>query len=225
MTTIVTLVGARGGQGTSTVAAALALHAAQDAPTALLTHDPTAMARLLGTTGTMPAPEHPFAAGPQLTVAGLGGPRDVVTIVDAGHAAAAVAARTLPEGGQRYAIVRGPCYLALATLVSLPDLHPDGVILVAEPGRSLSASDTSAILGVPVIATVPVRPSIARLIDAGLLAGRPSEIPGLDHVIHPRARGAEPAAGIANGVVNRRDCGQARNGTDHAATAAWGHEL
>src|SRR5687768_8697701 len=129
MTTTVTLVGARGGQGTSTVAAALALYAAEDAPTALLTHDPTAMARLLGTTGALPAPEHPFAAGPRLTVAGLDGARDVVTIVDAGQAPAAVAAGTLPEGGQRYAIVRGPCYLALATLVSLPDLRADGVIL------------------------------------------------------------------------------------------------
>jgi hypothetical protein len=223
MTTTVTLVGARGGQGTSTVAAALALHAAHDAPTALLTHDPTAMARLLGTSGALPAPEHPFAAGPQLTVGGLDGPRDVVTIIDAGQAA--VAARALPEGGRRYAVVRGPCYLALATLVSLPDLRPDGVILVAEPGRSLSASDTSAILGVPVVDTVPVRPSIARLIDAGLLAGRPSEIPGLDRLVDPLVHSAEPAAEVHARGVRRLDLGLARNGANHAVTAAWGHEL
>ena len=225
MTTTVTLVGARGGQGTSTVAAALALYAAQDAPTTLLTHDPTAMARLLGTTGALPTPEQPFAAGPQLTVAGLDGPQEAVTIIDAGQAVEAAASATLPDGGQRYAVVRGPCYLALATLVSLPDLRPDGVILVAEPGRSLSASDTSAILGVPVIATVPVRPSIARLIDAGLLAGRPSEIPGLDRLIDPLLRGADPADDVLTRGLNRFDVGLAKNGTDHAATTAWGHEL
>ena len=65
MTTTLTLVGARGGSGASTVAAALALHTADDVPTALLTHDPTAMARLLGTTGAIPAPTHPFAVGPR----------------------------------------------------------------------------------------------------------------------------------------------------------------
>lgn len=225
MPTTVILVGARGGQGTSTVAAALALHAAEDGPTALLTHDPTAMARLLGTTGALPAPDHPFAAGPQLTVAGLDGQRDVVTIIDAGQASVATAAGTLSEDGRRYAVVRGPCYLALATLVSLPDLRPDGVILVAEPGRSLSASDTSAILGIPVVATIPVRPAIARLIDAGLLAGRPSEIPGLDRLIGPLVRGVEPAAELPDRWVNRLDRGLGRTGTDHTATATRSHEL
>jgi hypothetical protein len=222
MTATVTLVGARGGSGTSTVAAALALHTAADASTALLTHDPTAMARLLGTTGALPAPDHPFAAGPGLTVAGLDGPRDVVTIVDAGCAAAA---NELPSNGRRYAVVRGPCYLALSTLVSLPDLRPDGVILVAEPGRSLSAGDTSAILGIPVVATVPVRPSIARLIDAGLLAGRPSEVPGLDQLSTALVRGAEPFANVPD--VSQRPVGHgfARNGVNRASGPGWGHEL
>jgi len=222
MTTTVTLVGARGGSGTSTVAAALALHAAGDTPTSLLTHDPTAMARLLGTTGALPAPDHPFAAGPGLTVAGLEGPSDAVTIIDAGCAAAI---KTLPADGRRYAVVRGPCYLALSTLVSLPDLRPDGVILVAEPGRSLSAADTSAILGIPVVATVPVRPSIARLIDAGLLAGRPSEIPGLDHLSAALIRGAEPFANVLDIGHWRFEPSLARNGTDRSSSAGWSHEL
>jgi hypothetical protein len=221
MTTTVTLVGARGGSGTSTVAAALALHAAGDTPTSLLTHDPTAMARLLGT-AALPAPDHPFAAGPGLTVAGLDGPRDAVTIVDAGSAATV---KTLPTDGRRYAVVRGPCYLALSTLVSLPDLRPDGVILVAEPGRSLSAADTSAILGVPVVATVPVRPSIARLIDAGLLAGRPSEIPGLDHLGTSLVRDTDPFAKVLDIRHRPFDPDLARNGTDRSSSSAWGHEL
>ncbi|MEW6474378.1 MAG: hypothetical protein AB1679_19165 [Actinomycetota bacterium] len=221
MTTI-TLVGARGGQGTSTVAAALALHAADDLPTVLLTHDPTAMARLLGTTGAIPAPPEPFAVGPTLTVASLDGPKQTVTIIDAGHAEQAAA--RLPVDGRRYAVVRGPCYLALATLVSHPDLRPDGVILVAEPGRALSAADTSAVLGVPVVATVPVRPSIARLIDAGLLAGRPDEIPGLDLLSHSLVHGVDPTPATASHPIHRAQPGIARHGADRSITHSWGHE-
>jgi len=223
MTTTVTLIGARGGSGTSTVAAALALHTAEEVPTALLTHDPTTMARLLGTTGALPAPDHPFAAGPRLTVAGLEGPRATVTIIDAGPAAAA--AHASPGAGRRYAVLRGPCYLALATLVSLPDLRPDGVILVAEPGRSLSAADASAVLGVPVVATVPVRSSIARLLDAGLLAGRPSEIPGLGHLSDALVRRVEPFAAVPKPVADRRAGGPTRNGANHALPPSWAHEL
>jgi hypothetical protein len=223
MTTTVTLIGARGGSGTSTVAAALALHTAEEVPTALLTHDPTAMARLLGTTGAVPAPDHPFAAGPRLTVAGLEGPRATVTIIDAGPAA--TAAHASPAAGHRYAVLRGPCYLALATLVSLPDLRPDGVILVAEPGRSLSAADASEVLGVPVVATVPVRSSIARLLDAGLLAGRPSEIPGLGHLSDALVRRVEPFAAVPRPVAHRSAEGLTRNGANHALPPTWAHEL
>jgi hypothetical protein len=223
MTSTLILVGARGGSGASTVAAALALHTAEDVPTALLTHDPTAMARLLGTTGAVPAPTHPFAVGPQLTVAGLEGLRDTVTIIDAGPAVAA--AQALPADGRRYAVVRGPCYLALATLVSLPEFRPDGVILVAEPGRSLSAADTSAVLGIPIVATVPVRSSIARLIDAGLLAGQPSEIPGLGHLSDALVRGVEPFAAIPKMAADRIGHGLSRNGVNHAVPHSWGHEL
>jgi len=221
MTTTITLFGARGGSGASTVAAALALHTAEAVPTALLTHDTTAMARLLGTTGALPAPDHPFVAAPNLTVAGLDGPSEVATIIDVGSASAS---GPLPDHGRRYAVLRGPCYLALSTLVTLPDLSPDGVILVAEPGRSLSAADTTAILGIPVVATVPVRPSIARLIDAGLLAGRPSEIPGLDHLSASIIQSAEPFTTIV-GPETGREHGLSRNGATRPPTPSWGHDL
>jgi hypothetical protein len=223
MTRTITLIGARGGSGASTIAAALALHTAEDVPTALLTHDPTAMARLLGTTGAVPAPTDPFAVGPRLTVAGLDGPKNTATIIDAGPAVAA--GQVLPADGLHYTVVRGPCYLALATLVSLPHLRPDGVILVAEPGRSLSAADTSVILGVPVVATVPVRSSIARLIDAGLLAGRPSEIPGLDHLSDALVRGLESFPSIPKIAGGRIGPDVPRNGLTQAVSSGWGHDL
>ena len=47
-----------------------------------------------------------------------------------------------------------------------------GVVLVAEPGRSLTASDVSRAIGAPVVAEVAVDPAIARAVDAGLLAAR-----------------------------------------------------
>jgi len=158
-------------------------------------------------------------AAPRLTVAGLDAPRDVATIIDAGSA---TTAGTLPDDGRRYAVLRGPCYLALSTLVTFPDLRPDGVILVAEPGRSLTASDTSAILGIPVVAIVPVRPSIARLIDAGLFARRPSEVPGLDHLTNAVVRGAELFTGIV-GPGAGREHGSSWDGATRTPTPNWVH--
>jgi hypothetical protein len=219
MNKTVTLIGARGGHGTSTVTAVLALAAAEDIPTTILTHDPVAMARLLG--ATPPMPTEPFVAAPNLTVAGLDGPRTDLTIVDAGSATTASATPLSP--GERYAIVRGPCYLALATLVSLPDLGLDGVILVAEPGRALSAADASAVLGLPVVATVPVRSSIARLIDAGLLAGRPSEVPGLEHLRDALIYGMEPAAASLSGRVTGAERATIRRDLSHEVGQGWEH--
>ncbi len=42
----------------------------------------------------------------------------------------------------------------------------------AEPGRSLTAADVARALGAPVVAEVTVDPAIARAVDAGLLAAR-----------------------------------------------------
>lgn len=89
-------------------------------------------------------------------------------VLDAGTAAAAA----LDRGGPRYAVVRGPCYLSLATLVSHRDVQLDGVILLTEVGRALSQSDVSAVLAVPVVAQIPVASRVARALDAGILVGR-----------------------------------------------------
>jgi hypothetical protein len=157
-------------------------------------------------------------AAPRLTIAGLDGPRDVATIIDAGSA---TTTGPPPDDGRRYAVLRG---LALSTLVTVPELRPDGVILIAEPGRSLTAADTSAILGIPVVATVPVRPPIARLIDAGLLAGQPFEVPGLDHLTDAVVRGAEPFTGIV-GPGAGREHGLPGTTRRVRPTPSWGHEL
>ena len=75
------------------------------------------------------------------------------------------------SGERRLGVLRGPCYLALRTL--LAGQHGlDGLVLVAEPGRALNERDVADVTGLDVVATVPVTPGVARTIDAGLLAAR-----------------------------------------------------
>jgi len=68
-------------------------------------------------------------------------------------------------------LVTRPCYLALRAAVR-QSTRPSGVVLVEEPGRALRARDIEASLGVPVVATVLLDPAIARAVDAGLLLAR-----------------------------------------------------
>jgi CobQ/CobB/MinD/ParA nucleotide binding domain len=68
-------------------------------------------------------------------------------------------------------LVTRACYLSLRRLVAGP-ARPTGVVLVTEAGRSLGRADVEDVVGVPVIAEVPVEPAVARAVDAGLLATR-----------------------------------------------------
>lgn len=69
-------------------------------------------------------------------------------------------------------LVIRPCYLALrrATL----DAHDvDGVVLIEEAGRVLTARDVQSVLGRPVVAQIPFDADIGRRVDAGVLLSRP----------------------------------------------------
>jgi hypothetical protein len=88
-------------------------------------------------------------------------------VIDAGCGAPPPA---LLEGRVRSLLVTRACYLALTRACRLP--RPDGVVLVEEPGRSLGAADVARAIGVPVVIRVAVDPAIARAVDAGLLAAR-----------------------------------------------------
>ena len=68
-------------------------------------------------------------------------------------------------------LVIRPCYLALRRAAALTNL-PTGIVLVREPGRALGRREVEDITGVRVLAEVDVEPSIARAVDAGLLASR-----------------------------------------------------
>ena len=195
---------AKGGSGTTVVAAALALSFARAPSGALLADFAGDAPCVLG----LPEPEGPglsewLDAGASVPIDALephrGRGRAAARVVaagaappDAGVRADVLAslllgdARTVvadcgvgPVGGARAVaaaasvslLVVRPCYVALRRALAAP-LRPSGVILVSEPGRALGAGDVEDVLGVPVRAEVAVEPSVARAVDAGLLATR-----------------------------------------------------
>jgi hypothetical protein len=116
------------------------------------------------------APQPAAEAGAALAVALRDGP--VPTIVDAGTATAP-AARAVVEVADASVVVLRGCYLALRRAVHSPLLpRAAGTVLVDEQGRSLGAAELTDVLDRPVLARVPARASIARAVDAGVLAAR-----------------------------------------------------
>ncbi len=76
------------------------------------------------------------------------------------------------DDGKRSArglLVTRSCYIALSRARTL-DTQPDGVVLVEEPGRDLSARDIARSLRAPIVAKIPFDPAIGRATDRGLLA-------------------------------------------------------
>jgi hypothetical protein len=98
----------------------------------------------------------------------LGDPRAVVVDCGSGEAGAGLA---VAAGAVESLLVLRPCYLAVRRALAAP-VRPSGVVLVTEPGRSLGRRDVEDVLGVPVRAEVAVEESVARAVDAGLLARR-----------------------------------------------------
>lgn len=104
----------------------------------------------------------------ELAVALASDPRPVV--VDCGLLATPEAVAVAAAAPVGFLVLR-PCYLALRRALSMP-VRPTGVILVRERDRALARRDVEDVLGVEVRAQVEVDPSIARAVDAGLLARR-----------------------------------------------------
>jgi hypothetical protein len=118
------------------------------------------------TDGVPAAPE----AGAALAVALLADPRPGVC--DLGRLDDPAARAFAEVGGVGIVVVRG-CYLALRRAVRHPAINEAiGAILIDEHGRSLGRADVEDVLGVPVLATIPARTSIARAVDAGVLPTR-----------------------------------------------------
>ena len=112
-------------------------------------------------------------AGAALGVALQADPRPTVVDVGVLTAGADPALHALVEVADASVIVVRGCYLALRRAARL-DLtaYAAGAIFVDEGGRALGAHDIANVLGVPVLATVGVRSSTARAVDAGVLPTR-----------------------------------------------------
>jgi MinD-like ATPase involved in chromosome partitioning or flagellar assembly len=95
-------------------------------------------------------------------------PRSVVADCGADLVGAPLA---VAAGATRSILVTRPCFLALRRALTAP-LRPSEVVLLTEPGRSLTRLDVEDCVGAPVVAEVAVDPAVARAVDAGLLATR-----------------------------------------------------
>lgn len=89
-------------------------------------------------------------------------------VVDAGTGAPPPELRRRAD---RVLLVTRACYLAVRKAVATGE-PVDGIVLVEEPGRSLGVADIEASIGAPVVARVLLDPAVARAVDAGLLLAR-----------------------------------------------------
>jgi Mrp family chromosome partitioning ATPase len=101
--------------------------------------------------------------------------RDVVvdagTLEPDGPSGPAPLQRMFASSAEQSLLVIRPCYVALQRALRV-DVRPTGVVLVDEEGRALDERDVHQVLGVDIAAVLPVDPSVARAVDAGLLASR-----------------------------------------------------
>ncbi|GIU86212.1 MAG: hypothetical protein KatS3mg009_0727 [Acidimicrobiia bacterium] len=109
-------------------------------------------------------------AGAALATALRDDPRP--TLADVGVPGSSAAEAMLEVADASVLVVRG-CYVALRRAVRMaPTARAHGVVLVEEPGRALGAREVGDVLGLPVLARVPVRSQTARVVDAGVLPTR-----------------------------------------------------
>jgi MinD-like ATPase involved in chromosome partitioning or flagellar assembly len=93
---------------------------------------------------------------------------DTTVIVDLGSN---VAPSALIDAADRVLLVVRPCYLTLRRAVALGRLA-DSVVVLDEESRALRPRDVESVLGLPVVAVVHVRATVARRVDAGILHRR-----------------------------------------------------
>ncbi len=126
----------------------------------------------------------PRGTGPLLSDRGallvqLLGALPQTVVVDCGLLAGPGVVQRVAAQADRSLLVSRLCVLGLRQAAHAL-VRPSGVVVLREPGRALSIEDVEQAVGAPVVATVAVDPSVARLVDAGLLAGRlPRSFAGL----------------------------------------------
>lgn len=190
---------AKGGSGTTVIAAALALLRARSSPEGAVLVDlggdvPHALG-LAPPTGPgvrdwLAAPDAEPEALDRLLIDAGGGlrvlpvgagsgssdrlvaallPRHDV-VVDCGPAACGLGMAVAAAMPVSLLVVR-PCYLGVRrALDSL--VRPTGVVVVDERGHAMRSHDVGAAMSVPVVAQVPLDPLVARAVDGGTLSVR-----------------------------------------------------
>lgn len=138
--------GAKGGVGTSTAAAALAVYVNGT----LVSPD---AAPILGDAGNLPMVR--LGDGPIVNDHGV--------LDTEGNK---------PDVGDDAILITTCCYLALRSAMRCDLTGFRGVVVVEEPGRALAPADVAEVLGLEVLAIIPRDPAIARTVDAGLLVAR-----------------------------------------------------
>jgi hypothetical protein len=180
--------GAKGGQGTTTIAVTLHLLVARTRPTLRIDTLGDAAA-VLGIPDPAPAVTLDQAlaeAGepaPGLRLAHIAADRIDDTALDRLRGLTDDGHRVIVDTGTDHSalhrfdrlrpcrlLVTHACYLALRRAIAVPFI-PDLVVLVTDSRRALTEGDVSLALALPVT-SVPLDPGIARAIDAGLLATR-----------------------------------------------------
>ena len=164
MTTDTTFVGAKGGVGTSTVAALYALQVSRSGQPVHLTATDAASVQDLAAILGVPTPSagHVVEAAPRLTLGEARGPQ-ATNIVDA-------CTDCFSDHTGRVLLVLRNDYQSLRRALGAPRTTA-GLVLVSEPKRALGRRDVEDVLATPIVAELHLDPSVARTIDAGLLTG------------------------------------------------------
>ncbi|MET0275295.1 MAG: hypothetical protein ABW211_00455 [Acidimicrobiia bacterium] len=148
-----------------------------------------------GTTERALRPRAAAEAGAALAVALRNAP--VPVVADCGTATDPAARAMVEVADVAVMVVRG-CYLTLRRAVRSPGLGSTmGAVLVDEPGRSLTRREIADVLGIPVLARVPMRDAVSRAVDAGVLAARLPDVLGRAAMLVTARSGITPARGAA----------------------------
>lgn len=150
------LVSAKGGQGVTTTAVALAAQLADRGHTVeLVPGDDDSRSDLsafaLPTGVTLVEHQSPNAEPTARVIDG----NPSLTADDIG-----------PASSYQRLLVTREDYLALRRATKIEGV--DGIIVLADSTRSLCPADVESVLGRPIVSTIPVTPAIARAVDAGL---------------------------------------------------------
>lgn len=110
-------------------------------------------------------------AGLLLQVLAASGRRVVVDCGNLAAERASAVAHQVAAEATRSLLVTRPCYVAVQRSAAAA-VSPSGVVVVREPGRSLTDAAIADTIQAPVVLTVALDPAVARAVDSGLLTSR-----------------------------------------------------